>query len=527
VAPGGPGSGARMAAPAETTTAAGSFWLATTPTGAAHPTLPPGVHAEVAVLGGGIAGVTTALLLARAGVDVVLVEARTLGSGVTGATTAKVTSAHGHCYGPLASRISMDVARAYGEANQRALHWMADLVAAEGIDCDWRTRDAWTYTTDPKAENDIVAEGQAAVQAGLPASIEHHVPLPFETVAAVRVRDQAECHARRYLLGLAELAVAAGARIYEQTRATGCDAGSPCTVRTERGPLTADRVVVATHYPILDRGLYFARLSAQRSYCVAAALEGPAPEGMFFAIDTPSRSVRTTPLDDGRELLIVGGEGHDTGKEPDTGGRYRALWEWAREHFPVEPRAAYRWSAQDATAADGLPYAGPLVPGQQRLFVIAGLRKWGFTAGTAAALDVAAQLTGDERPSGGVFDPGRIHVRAAARALVEENVSVAARFVGDRLVNRARRPRRADDLPLGEGAVVDVGGRRAAAYRDGDGTLHAVSPTCTHLGCEVRFNQAERSWDCPCHGSRFDVDGAVLEGPAVHPLAPVDADPGR
>jgi glycine/D-amino acid oxidase-like deaminating enzyme/nitrite reductase/ring-hydroxylating ferredoxin subunit len=506
-----------MARPDETTTDRGSYWLQTTPSEPAYPTLTPGQRADVAVLGGGVAGVTTALMLARAGVDVVLLEARTVGSGVTGATTAKVTSAHGHCYAPLAKRISQDVARAYGGANQRALHWMADLVATEGIECDWRTRDAWTYTTDPGSESDIEAEAEAAAAAGLPATLEREVPLPYETVAAVRVAGQAECHARRYVLRLAELAVSAGARIFENTRATEVDAGSPCEVRTERGALTADRVVVATHYPILDRGLYFARLTPQRSYCVAARLEGPAPEGMFYAIDSPSRSVRTTPLDDGGELLITGGEGHKTGTEPDTGGRYRALWDWTREHFEVEPRSAYRWSAQDPVAADGLPYAGPLVPHSERLFVITGLRKWGFTNGTAAAMDVTARLTGDELPFGELFNPSRVHARAALPSLVKENASVAAHFVGDRVANR-RGVTKADDLPLGEGAVVSLDGRRVAAYRDGDGALHAVSPTCTHLGCEVRFNQAERSWDCPCHGSRYDVDGSVLEGPAVHPL---------
>ncbi len=500
----------------DTTTARGSYWLQSTPSEPSYPTLTPGARADVAVLGGGLAGVTTALLLARAGADVVLVEAATLGSGVSGATTAKVTSAHGLCYAELASKLGAEEARAYGEANERALAWMRALVAEEGIECDWRERTAWTYTRQGDRTDEIAAEAHAAADASLPASLAPAAPLPFQTAAAVYVERQAECHPRRYILALAKLAGRAGARIFENTRALGVSDGDPCTVETAHGDLQADRVVVATHYPILDRGLYFARLDAQRSYCVAARAAGEIPEGMFFSIDQPARSLRSTPLEDGGTLLIAGGESHKSGDNGDAGRHYRALWEWLREHFAVEPRAAYRWSAQDPSAPDGVPYAGPLHPRTKRLHVITGLRKWGFTNGTAGAHVVAAALTGGEDPAAELFDPGRMHLRASLGPLILHNAQVAKHFVAGRLTSHDGAS--AAELAHGDAAIVSCDGRRAAVYRDGEGTLHAVSPTCTHLGCEVTFNGAETSWDCPCHGSRFGVDGEVLEGPAVDPL---------
>jgi glycine/D-amino acid oxidase-like deaminating enzyme/nitrite reductase/ring-hydroxylating ferredoxin subunit len=512
-----------MASPStQTTTARGSFWLETTPGAPTHPTPPAGTHADVVVVGGGLAGLTTALKLARAGVDVAVVEAAMLGSGVSGATTAKVSSAHGECYAPLTSRISADVARAYGEANEAAIGWMRDLVATSGIDCDWEERDAWIYTTDASSADTIAQETEAAAASGLAAVPDAAgVDLPYDVAAAMRVTGQAQCHARRYLLGLARLVEEAGGRIFEGARVTSVRSGSPCTLRTEAGDLTADRVVVATHYPILDRGLYFARLSVQRSYCVAARTTGPVPEEMLFSIDSPSRSLRTAPLDDGGTLLIGGGESHVPGADSDAGRHFRVLWEWLRDSFAVEPHSAFRWSAQDAVAVDGLPYAGPLHPGTDRLWVITGLRKWGFTNGTAAADVVAARLTGADHPHASLFDPMRMHARASVGSFVKENVSVAKHFVGDRISNRIGL-KDAEELAPGDGAIANHAGRRVAAYRETDGTLHTVSPTCTHLGCEVNFNPAEQSWDCPCHGSRFAVDGEVLEGPAVDRLEPVE-----
>jgi Rieske Fe-S protein len=285
-------------------------------------------------------------------------------------------------------------------------------------------------------------------------------------------------------------------------------------VKTAGGEISAEHVIVATHYPFLDRSLAFARVHPQRSYAVLCRIAGSPPEGMFISGDSPTRSVRGVPLD-GEELLLVGGEGHRTGTGGNTEQRYRRLEAFAREHWDVRS-VEYRWSAQDNATLDHVPYVGRLTPRADRVFMATGFAKWGMTGGTAAALLLCDLLLGRDSPWARLFDPNRLTPRASAVRLVKENAVAGLRFVGDRIMSLGARP--IEDLQPGEADIVALAGETVAAYRDEDGVLTAVSPTCTHLGCRVRWNHAERSWDCPCHGSRFSPAGDVLQGPAVHRL---------
>jgi glycine/D-amino acid oxidase-like deaminating enzyme/nitrite reductase/ring-hydroxylating ferredoxin subunit len=490
-----------------------SVWMDTAP----HTTYAPldaPLTVDVCVVGGGILGLLAADLLKRAGRTVALLEADRVATGVTGYTTAKITALHGLIYDQVRSRFGEEGARHYAEANDAGLSLIADRVAEDGIDCDFRRRPALTYAEDESDLEALRKEVEAARAAGLDAELVPGAELPWDVAGAVRLGDQAEFHPRRFLLAVADSISGGGSHIFERTRVTAVDDGDPCRVLTDTGgEVTAGAVVVATHYPTLDRGLFFARLSAERSYALGIRARGRTPEGMFLSTESPAHSVRATPYDGG-ELLIVGGESHKTGTS-DPVERYAALEAWARERFDVAS-VEYRWSAQDAMPADGIPYVGKLSPIARRVWTASGFKKWGITNGAAAAIMLSDAILGRENPWAATFDANRFKPVAAASALLKENISVGAHFFGDRLAPPDVRS--LEQLAPGEGGVVKVDGDKVAAFRDDDGAVHAVSPICTHLYCQVGFNAAERSWDCPCHGSRFATDGTVIQGPAVSPL---------
>jgi glycine/D-amino acid oxidase-like deaminating enzyme/nitrite reductase/ring-hydroxylating ferredoxin subunit len=510
--------GASMGAP----TATEPLWLVTEPP-RGFPALGADLEVDVAVIGGGISGLTTALLCKRDGARVAVLERGAIAGGATGHTTAKASALQQTKLAQIRSKHGEEATAAYARASLAALDWIEALVAELGIDCGWERLPDHTYAATESDADTVARVAAVARGAGLDvAETTAGLPLPFDVPAAVRLDAQAQFHPVRYVRALAEAVVGGDCHVFEHTAVAGVREGSPCTVATDGGrTVTAGAVVVCTNYPLLDRGLFFARTEATRSYLVAARLRDAAglPSGMAISAGEPTRSVRPYVDRDGAPWLLVGGEGHVTGSGDASPDRYAALERFAREHWDVA-EIPYRWSTQDGMPLDRLPYAGPYTPRSRHLLVNAGHQKWGMTNGTIGARVVADRIAGREHELAPVLDPNRVSVRAAPQ-LARAQLWVGAHLIGDRLTPAEASG--ADEVPAGEARVVRAGLGKIGVHRDDAGGLHAVSLRCTHLGCLVHWNDAERSWDCPCHGSRFDPDGNVLAGPATKPLEPREA----
>ena len=527
-----------------------------------HSPLETDLAVDVAVVGAGIVGLSVATHLRERGRTVAVCERRRVGAGTTGRSTAKLTSQHGLVYDHLRRRFGRRAAKTYAQVNEHAIDEVERRIEEWGTDCGFERQPSYLYGDDVDA---IEREADAARLAGIDASLVRSTP-PFERASmAVRFDDQAWFDPVAYLQVLADdLAADKGARLYERTRVTGVDTGSlvdfgtrsdqtgrsesedgtanqngganqegrsssqevsarhrdeyPCRVFTPGGTVLAEHVVLATGFPIRDRIGYFTRLYPKRSYVLALRLDGNYPEGMYYRTGDPHRSVRTH-RDERGDLLLVGGENHKTGQGGSTAERYRTLERWARDRFPVDS-VEYRWSAQDYTSVDRVPLVGRAEPGSP-LYVATGFGGWGMTGGVAAGRLLAEAIVG-EPSEFDLFDPLRFTPTASLESALTENADAAGQFATDWL--RTLLSPDLDSIGRGEGRVIRDGAKPIAAARDDEGDLHTVSAVCTHTYCVVDWNDAECTWDCPCHGSRFAPDGTLLEGPATEDLPSADGE---
>ncbi|WP_315898447.1 FAD-dependent oxidoreductase [Planococcus sp. CPCC 101016] len=488
-----------------------------------YPALQENESTDIAVVGGGMVGIISAYLLAKAGRKVTLIDAGKLVDGVTGYTTAKITAQHGLFYYPLVKLVGEEQAKLYYQANMDGLKFIEETAEELGIDCDFSKHNAFVYANTAIGAKLVEKEAETYRQLGIDGELaKDEVELPFQVKEAVVMRGQAQFHPVKFLAGLVKEIERLGGKIYEQTRAMKILSKNDPVIQTENlSHLSCNKVIVATHYPFNDfDGMYFSRLSINRSYIIAAKVNGNVPNDMYVSGDMPSRSLRYAPGENGEKLLLIGGDGHATGKSSsETMEHYRNLEKFGDEHFDIQ-EIPYRWSAQDMTTLDKIPYIGTITAGYDNILVATGFHKWGMSNGALAGMLLTDQVLGKENRYAPVFSPTRPKMKAVdVASFAKDNASVAKELVKGKL---KRASKTVEDLGKDEGSLVKVGKKKAGGYRDEYGQVHLVDTTCTHMGCEVNWNDAERSWDCPCHGSRFSYTGDVLNGPAVKPLKKIE-----
>lgn len=489
------------------------YWIASV-SNTEYPTLNENITVDVAIVGGGITGITTAFLLKNRGLKVAVIEAGRIAHGTTGHTTAKLTSQHGLIYSKITSKFGKEKARQYAEANEAAIHFIADLVKEKSIDCDFCWTPSYVYTQSEDYIEKIQNEVDTAGRLGIKASYEEKLGLPFDIKAAIKFENQAQFHPLKYLTSIAKAIPGDGSHIFEFSKAVDVEDKEKCIVVTNNGSkVTASKVIISSHFPCYDGlGMYFARMYAEKSYVLGVKIKDKFPGGTYITAEEPGRSLRSQRYEDG-EMILVGGEHHKTGSEEHTSIHYENLGKYANETFDVQ-EVLYRWSTQDCMTVDDVPYVGYLTSKTSNVLVATGYGKWGMTNSTAAANILTDLITKGDSPWAPVYNPSRFDILASGAKLVKENLDVAQTL----FVGKVTPAPKDADIKNGEAKIVNIDGDKYGAFRDEKGELHIVDVTCTHLGCELIWNDAEKTWDCPCHGSRFTYDGDNVESPAFNHL---------
>ncbi|UOR04857.1 FAD-dependent oxidoreductase [Hymenobacter aerilatus] len=509
--------------PTHTSGATQSTWFATTD---ALPTFWPlreNLTVDVVVVGAGIAGLTTAYLLGKAGKRVAVLEDGEIASGETGRTTAHLSNALDDRYTTLEQLFGQEGARLAAESHTAAIDEIEKIVAAEQIDCDFSRLDGYLFLAKENTPQELLDERDAAHRAGLTGVewLSDAGATGFQTGECLRFPNQGQFHILKYLRGVTKAIVAQGGQIFTHSHVTDVQGGDTALVRTTEGfEVRAQAVVVATNTPCIDRVVMHTKQGAYRTYALGAQIpRGSVTTALYWDMADPYHYIRVQPVpdSDSHDLLIVGGEDHSVGHD-DPEARLACLEEWTRVHFPAISSIDFRWSGQVLEPNDSLAYAGRNPLDEPNVYIITGDSGHGMTHGTLGAMLLRDLILEHSNPWEQLYDPGRVTLKAESlKEFARENARVVADYT-DLLTGGDVSS--AEDIAPGSGAVLRQGVSKVAVYKDQEGKVHECSAICPHLGCVVHWNDLETSWDCPCHGSRFDAYGKLLMGPANKDLSP-------
>lgn len=473
---------------------------------------------DVLIVGGGITGVTTALLLQKAGKNCILAEANTIGFGSTGGTTAHINTFFDATYPQIESNFSQNAAKQVAQAGKEVIAFIKNLIDTYQIDCDFEFKDAYLFSETDGETKELTKILKASQNAGISITEVEDNCLPIRFQHSLRIKNQAQFHPLKYIFKLAEEFQKLGGKICEHTFVKETDFDEHIhTVQTNHNPIIARNIVYATHIPPGINLLSF-RCAPYRSYVIGVKLtDNNYPNCLAYDMKEHYHYFRTQVIS-GEKYLIIGGEDHKTGhSNPEEA--FNNLEAYAKHHFNIQT-IPFKWSAQYYTSADGLPYIGKMPSGYKKSYVATGFNGNGITFGTLSAIIISNYILGKPNPYGKLFDPGRLKPIAGFTDFIKENADVAYHFIADRL--SIKEINSLKDIKRGEGKIVDFEHQKIAIYKGENGLITALNPVCTHAKCIVNFNNVEKSWDCPCHGGRFDLNGKVITGPPRHNLSIID-----
>lgn len=458
-------------------------------------TLTQDIECDILVIGAGMAGLLTAYLLTKSGKEVVVIDAKGTASGVTKNTTAKITCQHDLIYDSIIKDFGEERARQYAKANELAIQKYKQIIDEENIDCDFERKDAYVYSLDNRKS--LEDEYNAAKKLGIDAELVDEVNLPFKVKGALKFKNQAQFNPLKFLRPISEKLT-----IYENT--TALDITEEISVVTKDDiKIKANKIIVATHYPFLNTpGYYFMRMHQSRSY-VLALENAQDVNGMYIGIDKIAYSFRNY-----KDLLLFGGSSQRTG-ENEKGGAYDELRKAAKELYPNSIEK-YHWSAQDCMTLDNIPYIGHYSSKTPDIYVETGFKKWGMTSSMVAAMIISDMILEKENDFSDIFSPGRFDMSSSMKNAANDLIITAKNFIAQRIDIPDES---IESIEKGHGGVIEYNGRKTGVYKDNDGRVYTVSTKCAHLGCELQWNADELTWDCPCHGSRYDYKGNWIESP--------------
>ena len=489
------------------------------------PKLEKDLETQVCIIGAGIFGISTAYYLTQKGYNVTILERDKIVNRVTGHTTAKITSQHGLIYHYLLNQYGKEFARKYYLANQKSIQEIEKIITQNQIECDFERQNSCVYTTNQSEIEKIDEELHALKELDIEASKIEETPLPFEIVSGVEFKNQAQFNPIKYIEGLVEQITDTKGKIFENTVCYDIKRDRDSYIcYTEGNTVKAKYVVLASHYPFINfPGVYFAKMYQSSSYVIGIDTKSELFDGMYINIQSPIYSFRTAK-DGDKKILLLGGGDHKTGENISYKDSYGLLEEKAKQWYP-NCEIKYRWSTRDCITLDKIPYIGEFSNTLPNMYVGTGFNKWGMTSSNIAARIVTDKIDGKENEYSEVFEATRLNpivnkdevknmVSQTVKSLVVERIEKPEKVINDEIT--------LDDIKQESGQIVELNGEKVGVYKDIEGKMFAVKPVCTHLGCILNWNDADKTWDCPCHGSRFDYTGKNIYNPALKDLEKVE-----